>query len=643
MLCSLRASVLSKLKYFLFLSICIAVASCGGGGGGGGTPQPDGEVLLEPMFTISGEIGEQVSGTGEVTIYIGQEAYTATLSENRFTVEVPEDLSDALVVVRSVHRNTTIGETIVLKSYAGTLNNLRSRSSSDSVNEESVPALYLSAAGTAVSAFLEKISGGEITSEEELINASQTLPQALIVESAIVLKSIFAGDTWGNFSQPDTYALLQEHPRAIEIAAELEASKPDSYNMYKAEVISNQNQFLAQNFSPEEELIFIETNPWAIRPSGFALQLPAANGDTGYYADAFTHKSMDNSTSIYSNTNSISISKDGFWPTRDFFDEREACVVGDENSYTATAIRLKLTKYLETPVFSAYTTEMEYRCDETQATFFEQLTYAQLNKRKYGDFESFTSGIFAIGSYIEHDPETHSTPFSWQAVIVAPNASGGITQLFDIKSGYSDDGSLAYLSPSHMWLGMNRGDVIEYFASGTEGNALKTVALAKRDDGSVASVGGGYVVPFTQGITIPLPSKIAFKNSVLFSGVSNSKYDTSSFGFEFVNDGVGYHLTKTDDGYQRTTGFQWFEKSGYLDLRYFYHRTDTSNPLPIKCEEGDADCVEYRFREIEPLAQIGSDYFLRIYQEADFSKFDSDGGKEISVSSYIERFSLIPQ
>lgn len=645
MVSSFRIEFDKILKYFLFLPFCIVIASCGGGSNApsnGNFPPPSDDQAL----TISGLIGETVSGVGEVTVLVGTEEYSASLVNDRFTVEVSGGADDSLVVIKSTHQETLIGKTIVLKSYTGSLKDLRAIANSGSVTEADIPALYLSAASTVVSVFLEQFSRGEIFSEEDLLNASQTLPQKLIVESAIAIKSILAGDLWEQFSDeyPSTYSLLQEYPLAINIAEILKTSDPDSYQSYMAAVVGDSNQFLAQNYSPKQELLFINTSQRTIAFSAFVVQLPDSGLDTGYFADRFTYKAVDNSIPIHIEESRITLSVENLMSHRYFDDGREICVAGGVSNYTATPLSMRLTKYLETPVFSAYTQEIEYSCGNQDGTFIDQPTFVQLNKHNYGSFESLTSGSFAIGTYLKRDPEIYSHTFHWDSAVVTPNTSGSITQRFDFNSEYSDDGVLSLSTSGRLSLNMNRGDHVEYIALGAEESAIKVLGLLKREDGSIASANVDYLVPITPDLKISVPVTLLSKDSPFAIYDVISEYHVDGVGFELLDDNSGYQLWRSEGIYEQSEKFHWSEKPDYLDIRYFLQLDDIDNLYTNRCEEGDSNCVEFGFLEIEPLARVNGEYFVRVYREYDVSNLSRDPYAEPNIYAYgaIERFRLKP-
>ena len=600
-------------------------------------------INIDYLLTISGVIGEQVSGNGSVSIKVGTETQQAQLDGNRYSLQIRNGDDDAVVSVTSSHQNTAIGKGIVLKAYAGTLGDLRDKAQAGEVDESDVPSLYLSALGTSATAYLEMAAGGEVSSKDALVNAAQTLPQALIVEGAVALKSVLAGDNWSAFTQADTYSLLTAHPTAVSIAEQLESENPDGYLLHRNAVTGNQQQFSAQRFQSGQELYFVGVDFDGGGPGGFAIQLPAEGETTGYFADSNTQVGGDNQVELSVTESDISYEIETAESTA-FYDGREACTNNTGSVYSATPTHTLLTKYLDTPVYSAYKRETEYRCDDTAATFTGTPVFYQVNKAGYGDFSSIIQGTFAISSYREKDPTIFQGPFLWQATLVSPNSNGSITQRFDFNSGFSDNGAMELTDSGRLKLGMNRGVNLEHIAIGTEGDVIKAFILVRRADGSLAGAAGSYMVPVTPGINLPLPATLASAHPLFPVHDASSKYHAGGFGFEFLADGTGYQLYRPDNTYQRTaTGFQWSEASGFIDMRYFHDRTDSSDPYPTQCSEGDMDCVEHRFREFEPLAQVGGDYFIRIYQEIDYSKqYGTGEGEEVWISSYIDRYTVEP-
>jgi hypothetical protein len=225
---------------------------------------------------------------------------------------------------------------------------------------------------------------------------------------------------------------------------------------------------------------------------------------------------------------------------------------------------------------------------------------------------------------------------------VEPNSSGTVTQRFDFDSVYTDSGAISYPGGERMALNMNRGDYIEYTPLGMDGVALRALGILKRADGSPASVGGDFLVPITNEVTLPLPSKLVYADPVFAIDDSTSAYYAWGFGFEFLTDNTGYQLYRPDGPYERSpTGFSWSQADGYLDMRYYFNSADYT--FPTNCAEGDPDCVEWRFRELEVLSEDNGSYLIRVYQEADNSIVDGQTpGTDIYSSSYIDRFSVIP-
>ncbi len=602
-------------------------------------------INIDSLLTLSGTIGESVSGIGTVTVTVGTREYQANLDGRRFQLELPVEDDSALVAVQSEHQNTDINKGIRLKSYLGTLGFLKSQANDGIVTEDTLPTLYLSAAGTSASAYMEMVAGGEIHSLDVLTNSAQTLPQKLVMESAIALKSLLAGDQWSEFTQLNTYDFLIDHPKAVTLAEQLEASNPEKYTTYRNQILSNSKQIKALETAPEQELLFIDLGDLsATRATGISVQLPAAESEFGYYATNSTKSQQDNRVQMHVAGNTISIDVDGVLDAVYFYDGREECTTPEVISYTATPIKTVLSKVLDTSVFSTYQQTTQYRCDETKAIFAAAPNFLQLNNVKFGDFSAATQNTFAIGTYLDKDETIYQGPYHWQAVLVSPNANGTITQRFDFKNDYTDSGVMSLDENGRLVLAMNRGITVEYVALGTQGHGLRTLGVVRRADGSIASVGGDYLVPVTQGLRLPVPGSLVIKDQQFAVLDEASKYSASGFGFEFFADGTGSQLYRSNGTYRSAiSGYQWTEDTGYLDMRYFHHRSDNSDPYPSNCAEDDPDCVEYRYREIEPLAQVGGDYFVRIYQEIDYSKqYGTGEGEEVFISSYIDRFTPTP-
>ncbi|WP_226664270.1 Ig-like domain-containing protein [Microbulbifer aggregans] len=606
-----------------------------------GTAQSEATVTvrIEQILTISGAIGEAVSGEGLVTVYVAGEANDALLEENRYSVDIKNADEDALVVIESRHQNTSIDKTIILKSYAGSISELNAQATSGRVDETKIPALYLSAASTATSAFLEKAAGGEITSTDTLINASQTLPQALVFESATTLKSILSGDSWFIFSQDDTYSLLESYPDAISIAESMVEEAPEKYLDYRAAILRDSKQFLSQDFASNEELIFTYTTTRNQVIGATAIQLSETASGTGYLATANTQKSTDNSTPVSFDGQSITASVEGILPPTAVNYQPE-CATNEESSSHSyvTPIRIKLTKYLETPVFSAYAEQIEYQCDETLERFFSEPSFVQLNKRGYGSFASEITATFAIHAYQDVDQGINTTSAVWRTTVVEPNSTGGISLRTDFNSGYSDTGTISLLSPGKLKLSTQQTGDVEYTIMGTEGSMLKAVGLVRRQDGTIASVRGGYMVPVTPGIKLPTPSTLAYSEPNFHEGLlSDSKYFYGGFAFEFHANNIANILIFNGVNYDPLTlDYSWTEQPGYLDMRlYDVITSDGSyNYLP-ECPEDAVECTLYSVTEFEPLAQFGNDYILRYYAAS------GSGGADYKTD-LIVRYTILP-
>lgn len=634
-----------SIKNLSFLPLCLALSACGGGGGGGdsaGNPV-DQPPVASSGLTISGLIGESVSGTGTVTVEVGGNSYPASLDGERFSATIPDSSGENVVTVIASFSGTDIGKPVVLKSYVGVVSQLEDVANGEAVSESELASLYVSAASTSAAAIIERNAGREPTSADALIDAMQVLPQEVILDGAVVLKSVLAGDVWNTFTQENTYGLLQAYPAAIGIADTLRSDYPTEFNQYRESVLNDGNQSLPTTGYADAEILFIRGDAVSNRPSGFALQLDGGTSGEGYITRSNFDKALDNKVTFSLSGHETIVDIEGLWPSMEFVDNREACAPDVNGHYQAAPISLSLKKYLDTATFSAYVTRYRYQCDNTTASFEGEYDFVQVNNYSSGDFTALTQNTFAIGTYLGKDPQVYSGYVGWQPVLVKPNTSGGITQRFDFESGYSDAGTISYLDNGRLALNMNRGDYIEYVPLGTDGPALRTLGILKRADGSVVSVGGDYLVPTTPMLTIPTPSKLVYSDTKFGTADPSSAHFTGGFGFEFLADNTGHQLYWSDGAYKPASAkFSWSqEPEGYLDLRYYYNRVE--NSLQAGCAESETDCVEWRFREIEPLNQLDGVYFIRLYQEIDYSAvYGEEPGTDMFISSYIERFSVLP-
>lgn len=597
-------------------------------------------VTIRADITVSGLIGEAVSGAGTVTVTVGGQAYPARLEGNRFSAVIPDTSPDDVVSVNAQFSQTDIGKPIVLKSFAGIASKLSELAVTGKVTEKEAAGLYVSAATTSVAAAIERAAGGIPEVAGELIGASQMLPQQLIIEGAVAIKSILAGDKWETFTQQDTYGLLKDYPTGILIGESLRDQDSAKYEAYLSAIVEDENQAIPVAGYDQAELLFIQSYPELNRPGGFVVQLSGGTSGNGYLATSLMAKTDDNSVTFHLSGLETLVDTTGVYTSETFNDNREVCAPNEYGQYSATRTGKVLRKYIDSATFSAYEIVDIYSCDTTNGAFETDRSFAQVNAFTSGDIRSVTQNSFAIGTYLHKDPTVYGNSDLWQAVIVQPNSSGSVTQRFDFNSGYTDNGAITY-PRERMALNMNRGDYIEYVPLGMDGVALRVRGVLKRADGSAASVGGDFIVPISSTPTLPLPSKLLLDHAIFAIGDTSSAYYEYGFGFDFLADNTGYQLFRMSGTYVRTSGFKWTQQDSYLDLRYFVD--GSGNTAPPTCTEGEPDCVEWSFREFEPLAGDNGGYFMRTYQERDNSKrFGQEPGTDVWISSYIDRFSVEP-
>ena len=600
-------------------------------------------ISIAPGLTIEGALGESGLGDGELEFRLGSTTQSANLSGENFSVDIPKPAAGDLIVVTATFSAVAGEKPIILKSYIGAGEQLAAAAVNGVVSEAELPMLYLSAASTSAAALIERAAQAEVATVDQLIEASQVLPQDLLLEGAIALKSIIAGDNPAEYTQQDSYALLQSFPAPVEVAEALKASDSAKYESYRSAVLADAKQSAPIALDGERELLFIEGPSWILRPYGFALQLSESSPGEAYLADNRLHKADDNKKAYTATDRVINLDLSGLFAAEtNTVDNQAACQAGTNGIYQSVPVAREIVRYLDTPVFSAYSVVDTHECQIGGGLFDTAARYFQINEQSFGDFTPFTTGKFALSTYRDVDGSVYRDEPRWHAVINSPNGAGGITQRFELKNGYSDTGTVSVLDNGRLVIASQRGDTVEYVALGTEDAALKTFAILRRADGSIASVGGDMITPVTDGIAEPVPGKLLYSDPIFSIVNPASAYHDPSYGFDFGSDNRGNDLERISDTFSENPyGFSWSEQAGHLDLRYFYDRD--SSTYQNSCAPAAANCEEYRMREFEVLYQHNGDFYIRVYNETDYSSlYGVSLSPGILQYSYIDRFTPAP-
>lgn len=600
-------------------------------------------VVIDPGMTISGTLGESLMSSANVEVIVASDtqgtSYSTQANNGTFELNIALPGDDNVVIASATLNQVAPQKPIVFRSYLGAGLQLKNAAVDGSVSENELSTLYLSAASTSAAALVERAAGEEIVTRDQLIEASQILPQDLLMESAITLKSLVAGDQWAEFTQADSYALLQDFSSATAIAESLKASDRAKYESYRTSVLQDQNQSKPLVLQAHQELVFIEGPSSIRRPYGFAVQLQEAGSSTFYLAENIFHKSGDNLGTFTSTAREISLSIEGLFPElRDVAHSVENCPADENGYHRSIAVARDLKRYLETPVFSSFSSVETYKCITSGETYTLPTRYYQVNSFTYGDFSGFLNDALAISSYRDLDPNIYTVSNRWQATVSTPNSAGGFTQRFDLKHGYTDTATGEVLANGHLLMNSGRGDTIEYIPVGYDGAGLRAIALLKRDDGSIASMGGDMVIPVMASSALTTPLKLVYKDSP-FSVVSpSSAYHDLSFGFDFRIGGTGNDLERTDTNFaENGNAFSWSDQGGHLELHYAYDR-DTQTYL-ASCPAGAGNCEDYRFREFELLYEENGEYYIRVHNETDLSKqYGISFNPNTFLYSYVDRF-----
>ncbi|USD21729.1 hypothetical protein MJO52_00890 [Microbulbifer variabilis] len=645
-------------KLFSFAALSFVLAACSGGGGSGGdsvngelpetssgSPETsEGSGSQQPQLIIQGLIGENIDGSASVEVKVGDIDYDATVDGKIFSAEIKNAASDELISVVVRYPATEERKEVVLKSYVGKYSQIEELENEGSVSVSELPTLYVNALSTASAAFLEKVNEGDITTSNELLSASQVLPQEILLESAVGLRYIVSGGESPLFSHENTYDFIRDYPVAAKVALELKNISSSGIKKYEQifdQLVNNKEQILSVENYSGEDLIFVAVNSTVARIYGFAMNLTGGESGTGYFADSNYSDQLNNSVSYVKKDNLITLEMSGSDRVNFYFSE----CWGENGSSGARLNSVRLKKYYDAAFYSAYKVDYDYSCqqlggDEVSADSFVVSSFAQVNTQRTGSLEEISSDAFSISGFRDRsNDDSLSRAGSWEPSIIDPNTKGTVNQRFDHRSGYVDDGKLSFSDAGNLVIESNRGSKVEYYTFGSDGVAMRTLGVLRRDDGSLASVGGHYATPVVQGTEMPVGSDIFNYGGIfdLFDPEFPNYYD--QFGFRYYEDGSGYQVYKgpeyiTEAEWAR---FGWSDKENFREQRYFVDFV--TRETYSSCPEGNMNCVEWRYREVEPLFFDGTFYYLRVYQEIDNCKLNGRGSC-VEASGYIDRWKV---
>ncbi|WP_226643582.1 hypothetical protein [Microbulbifer variabilis] len=638
-------------KLLSFTALSFVLAACSGGGSSGGDSDTDGSS--EPsggsgsqsaQITIQGLIGEKVEGVASVQVKVGSIDYNATVDGKTFKAEIKNAAADELISVVVRYPATEEHKEIILKSYVGNVSQFEAREKEGSVSVDELPTLYVNALSTASAAFLEKVNEGDITTSNELLSASQVLPQEILLESAVGLRYIINGGESPLFSHENTYDFVREYPVAAKVALELKNKSSSGFEKYKQifeQFVSDNEQILpVENYSGED-LIFVAVDPTVARIYGFAMNLTGEESGSGYFADSNYSDQLNNSVSYVKKDNLITLEMSGSDRVNFSFSE----CWGENGNSGAKLNSVQLKKYYDAAFYSAYKVDYDYSCqqlggNEVSADSFVVTSFVQVDTQRTGGLEEISSAAFSIAGFRDRsDDDSLSKTHAWEPSIIGPNTKGTINQRFDHRSGYVDDGILSFNDAGNLVIESNRGSKVEYYTFGADGVAMRTLGVLRREDGSLVSVGGHYATPVVRVTEMPVASDIFNYGGIfdLLDPEFPNYYD--QFGFRYYADGSGYQVYKGTDYITEAewSRFGWSDKDNFREQRYFVD--SVTRETYSSCPEDNMNCVEWRYREVEPLFFDGTFYYLRVYQEIDSCKMNGTGSC-VDISGYIDRWKV---
>ncbi|WP_444915008.1 hypothetical protein [Microbulbifer sp. TRSA007] len=634
---------LGKLLSFTALSFVLAACSGGGSSGNSVSPETSGSGGSQSVqVTIQGLIGENIEGVASVIVKVGDTDYDATVDGKAFSAEIKEAVEDDLISIAVRYPATEERKEIILKSYAGDFSQIEEYEKDGIVSSDELPTLYVNALSTASAAFLEKVNEGNITTSNELLSASQVLPQEILLESAIGLRYIINGGESSLFSHENTYDFIQDYPIAAKVALELKNTSPigmDTYGQMLEQFLNDEEQIIPVKAYSGEDLLFVELHPNGESIYGFAMNLYGEGSGSGQFVDG-NYDDQSNSFVNYTtvdNMTVLDVSDSGR------VDNFLSC--WDEGEYYAAELNsIQLIKYYDAAFYSVYKIDYDYSCPQLDGRETETVdsyvvnNFAQVNTQRLGNLEAISSAAFAIAGFRGRtDDERYPHVAPWEPSIIVPNTNGTINQRFDLRSGYIDGGVLSFNDDGNLIIDSNRGTKVEYYTFGADDAAIRTLGVSRRADGSLISIGGHYATPVVRGTEIPTPSDI-----FLYDGIFDvldpefpNYYDT--FGLRYYADGSGAQVYKgseyiTEGEWSR---FGWSDTNIMREHRYFVD--PISGETYSSCPEGNMNCIEWRYREVEPLFFDGTFYYLRLYQEIDNCKRNGTGSC-VEASGYIGRW-----
>ncbi|WP_299580419.1 hypothetical protein [uncultured Microbulbifer sp.] len=643
-------------KFFSFAALSFVLAACSGGGGSegdsangelpetsGGSPETSGgSGSQQSQIIVQGLIGEKVDGVASVKVKVGDIDYDAIVDGKIFSAKIKNTINDELISVVVRYPATEKRKEVILKSYVGDFSQIAVREDEGSVSVDELPTLYVNAFSTATAAFLEKVNEGEITTSTELLSASQVLPQEILLESAVGLRYIIGGGESSLFSHENTYDFIQDYPVAAKVALELKNTSSLDVKKYEQifeQFVNDKEQVIpVENYSGED-LLFVSVDPGFERIYGFAINLTGDESGSGYFANKNYSDQLNNSVSYTKNDNLITLEMSGSDRVNFYFSE---CLLESGNS-GAKLNSVRLKKYYDAAFYSVYKVDFDYACrksdgGEVPADSFVVSSFAQVNSKRTGSLEEISSAAFSIAGFRDRsDDDSLSRARFWEPSIIDPNTKGTINQRFDHRSGYVDEGVLSFNDAGNLVIESSRGSKVEYYTFGTDGVAIRTLGILRRADGSLASVGGHYATPVMRSTEIPVGSDI-FNYAGVFDLLDPEFLNYyEQFGFRYYADGSGYQVYKgtdyiTEDEWSR---FGWSDTNIMREHRYFVDLI--THETYSRCPEGNMTCVEWRYREVEPLFFDGTFYYFRVYQEVDSCKLNGTGSC-VEASGYIDRW-----
>nr|WP_081475702.1 Ig-like domain-containing protein [Microbulbifer agarilyticus] len=597
-------------------------------------------VSIIPGLTISGSVQGAADAEQEVVVHIGSESYPAATDQATFSVDVPTPAESDVISITATIQQDSSDQPLVLKSYAGWGTQIVDAVMDGAVSESELPTLYLSAASTSAAAMMERAAGEAITTQAQLVEFSQVLAQDLLLESAITMVSLLEGDAWPEFTHADSYALLMDFPTAVQIAETLKASNRDKYNSYFSSIVDDTRQASPLAIAPAQELLFIEGPSSIRRPYGFAVQIAEESGNNAYLAEFGSLKNDDNQITYSIDDRTITLDVASLSPAYTSDEASVNCpAVANPVAYSI-ATKRELTKYLDTPAFSAFSMVETHKCVESAQTFTVPNRFYQINTHYSGDFSPLVTGTFATSSYRDLDENTFLKTSRWQAAINTANGSGNFTQRFDFKNSVTDTAELEILENGRLSMTTGRGDSMEYIPLGMDGAAIRTLAILRRDDNSIASFGGDLLVPVKQPAQLPLPAQLNYGDSIFSIVDPTSDYHDLGFAFDFLLDGTGTDKERFATEYASNGNvFSWFNQGTYVEMRYYYDRN--TKTFRTDCTGVSSTCDLNRFREFELLNVENGNYYIRVFNETDRTSITGTSfNPYIFQYSYIDRFTL---